>query len=210
MEFIRGRRWRAARDRHALQPAESIRIGIDLCRAVAAVHAAGLLHRDIKAQNVMRADDGRIVLMDFGTGRELATAAASDLAGTPLYLAPELFAGEPATVQSDVYSLGVLLYHLLTGTYPVTGKRCTTCAWRTSAANRARSPTPPGTATSVNPSDQARHRSTTGASLQKRDGTGRSARSAQRGARRRWIGYAGPAAAPAVMFMLWWAKPGQR
>ena len=67
----------------------------------------------------MRAEDGRIVLMDFGTGRELDDDASSDLAGTPLYLAPEVLQGQQATVRSDIYSLGVLLYHLVTGSYPV-------------------------------------------------------------------------------------------
>jgi TolB-like protein len=96
-------------------------IGLQLCGAVSAVHDAGLLHRDIKATNVIRADDGRVVLMDFGTGRDAGDRAASDLTGTPLYLAPEVFRGEPATVQSDIYSLGVVLYHLATGAYPVQG-----------------------------------------------------------------------------------------
>ena len=64
------------------------------------MHSAGVLHRDIKAQNVMLADDGRAVLMDFGTGRELADNFSSDVAGTPLYLAPEILAGGDATVQS--------------------------------------------------------------------------------------------------------------
>ncbi len=102
-------------------PDEVARIGRDLCGALAAVHRAGLLHRDIKAQNVMRDADGRIVLMDFGAGREEQTAVASprDMAGTPLYLAPEIFEGAAASVQSDIYSLGVLLYHLATGAYPV-------------------------------------------------------------------------------------------
>ena len=86
---------------------------------MSAVHAAGLLHRDIKTHNVMRAEDGRIVLMDFGTGRDLEDDAGSDLAGTPLYLAPEVLQGQQATVRSDIYSLGVLLYHLVTGSYPV-------------------------------------------------------------------------------------------
>ena len=67
----------------------------------------------------MLADDGRAVLMDFGTGRELADNFSSDVAGTPLYLAPEILAGGDATVQSDIYSLGVLLYYLVTGSYPV-------------------------------------------------------------------------------------------
>ena len=104
-------------------PDEVARIGRDLCGALAAVHRAGLLHRDIKAQNVMRDADGRIVLMDFGAGREEQAAVASprDMAGTPLYLAPEIFDGAAASVQSDIYSLGVLLYHLATGAYPVDG-----------------------------------------------------------------------------------------
>ena len=81
-----------------LKPSVAIEIGIQICHAVAAVHKAGLLHRDIKAQNVMLAIDGRAVLMDFGTGRELVGASASltSLAGTPLYLAPELLRGGDA------------------------------------------------------------------------------------------------------------------
>lgn len=100
---------------------EAGRIGRDLCSAVSAVHEAGLLHRDIKAHNVMVAHDNRVVLMDFGTGRELQDGAISDLAGTPLYVAPEVLEGKPATVQSDIYSLGVLLFHVLSGRYPVEG-----------------------------------------------------------------------------------------
>lgn len=69
----------------------------------------------------MLATDGRAVLMDFGTGWEWteASASTSALAGTPLYLAPELLRGDDATIQSDVYSVGVLLYRMLTGAYPV-------------------------------------------------------------------------------------------
>jgi serine/threonine protein kinase len=101
---------------------EVIPMGIDLCHALAAVHGAGLLHRDLKARNVMREEGGRIVLMDFGTGRDVARMDTSDdLAGTPLYLAPELFTGAKPSVATDIYSLGVLLYHLVTGDYPVRG-----------------------------------------------------------------------------------------
>jgi TolB-like protein len=100
---------------------EASLVGIDLCAALAAVHGAGLIHRDVKSQNVMREDGGRIVLMDLGTGREIDASRLylPDLVGTPLYLAPEIFTGVPASVQSDLYSLGVLLYHLVTGSYPV-------------------------------------------------------------------------------------------
>ncbi len=120
MEFVRGRTLEQILDeRKVVSANEAIGIGLELCRAVSAVHGAGLLHRDIKTHNVMRADDGRILLMDFGTGRELEDDAPSDLAGTPLYLAPEVLEGQPATVRSDIYSLGVLLYRLVTGSYPV-------------------------------------------------------------------------------------------
>jgi Tfp pilus assembly protein PilF len=101
---------------------EASLVGIDLCRALAAIHAAGLIHRDVKAQNVMREDGGRIVLMDLGTGREAGAGGghvSPDLAGTPLYLAPEIFSGAAASERTDLYSLGVLLYHLVTGSFPV-------------------------------------------------------------------------------------------
>jgi TolB-like protein/tetratricopeptide (TPR) repeat protein/tRNA A-37 threonylcarbamoyl transferase component Bud32 len=99
---------------------EAAGIGQDLCAALAAVHEKHLLHRDIKAQNVVREDGGRIVLMDFGTGEELRRNLGTNrLVGTPLYLAPEIFRGEAASVQSDLYSLGVLLFYLVTGEFPV-------------------------------------------------------------------------------------------
>jgi serine/threonine protein kinase len=76
---------------------EAALIGVALCQARAAVHSAGLVHGDVKAQNVMREAGGRTVLMDFGTGKDLQTAAhavdVSDVAGTPLYIAPEVFQG---------------------------------------------------------------------------------------------------------------------
>ena len=103
---------------------EAALIGIDLSRALAAVHRAGLLHRDIKTQNVMREAGGRIVLMDFGAGEIRAEnpSATRRLTGTPGYLAPELFAGETATIATDIYSLGVFLYNVLTMRYPVEGQ----------------------------------------------------------------------------------------
>lgn len=104
----------------AVTPSDVIDIGVQICEAVSAVHKAGLLHRDIKAQNVMLANDGRVVLMDFGTGWDTGESAFDgSLAGTPLYLAPELLREGTATIQSDVYSVGVLLYRMLTLSYPL-------------------------------------------------------------------------------------------
>ena len=77
-----------------LEPPTAIEIGIQICHAVSAVHKAGLLHRDIKAQNVMLAADGRAVLMDFGTGRELAGASASMSPSGPNFAAPAFTASE--------------------------------------------------------------------------------------------------------------------
>ena len=96
---------------------EVVSIGMDLCGALAAVHRKGLVHGDVKAQNVMRETGGRIVLMDFGAGRAQGVEAVG-VAGTPMYLAPEVLAGAPPTPQSDLYSLGVLLFHLLTNSFP--------------------------------------------------------------------------------------------
>src|SRR5581483_7139471 len=98
MEFIRGCTLEQLLERQGLFGArEATLIGQDLCRALASVHAAGLVHRDVKAQNVMREEGGRVVLMDFGTGMEVrddeTMGVAVPAAGTPLYLAPEVLDG---------------------------------------------------------------------------------------------------------------------
>jgi TolB-like protein/Flp pilus assembly protein TadD len=122
MELVDGQTLEAWLHAHgAMGGGEVSAVGIDLCRALAAVHGAGLVHGDVKAQNVMRAQGGRIVLMDFGAGR-VQGADAIGVAGTPMYLAPEVLAGEPPTPRSDLYSLGVLLFHLVTAAYPYIGE----------------------------------------------------------------------------------------
>jgi serine/threonine-protein kinase len=125
-EYVRGETLAAEVARRGPLPAnEAARIGVDVCRALGAVHEAGLLHRDVKAQNIMRDAMGRLVLGDFGTGVEFdehAAVAEPQIAGTPLYLAPEIFDHGPATVGTDLYSVGVLLYFLATGNYPVRGR----------------------------------------------------------------------------------------
>ena len=126
MELLKGRTLHAiVRSDGAFSANETMLIGADLCGALAAVHGARLVHGDIKAHNVMRAERGRAVLMDFGTGDDLKTdvqTSAWGVTGTPLYLAPELFTGGLRTRQSDIYSVGILLYYMATASYPVHGR----------------------------------------------------------------------------------------
>jgi serine/threonine protein kinase len=123
MELIDGETLQQAVQRgRAFSPADAVRIGIELAGAIGAVHDAGLLHRDVKPHNIMLARDGRVVLMDFGSGHDARTGEPPGLSGTPLYLAPELLAGGPPSVSTDIYSVGVVLFYLLTRTYPVRGE----------------------------------------------------------------------------------------
>jgi serine/threonine protein kinase/Tol biopolymer transport system component len=123
MEFIEGQTLAAMiADRGPMSAREVSGIGIDLCRALSALHGSGLLHRDIKAQNVMREIGGRIVLMDFGVVHAIEPDAdQTELSGTPLYMAPEMLTGGPSSGASDIYSVGVLLFYLLSGRFPVEG-----------------------------------------------------------------------------------------
>ncbi len=104
MELVEGRSLEEeVRERGDFPADEVAAIGGDLCRALTAVHDAGVLHRDVKAQNVMRdARNGRVVLMDFSAGRESADPGDGNarlpgtLAGSPIYLAPEILEGQRA------------------------------------------------------------------------------------------------------------------
>jgi serine/threonine-protein kinase len=117
MELVDGQTLDAwIREHGTMGAGEVTGIGRDLCNALAAVHAAGLVHSDVKPQNVMRETGGRTVLMDFGAGR--AQGSAVPVSGTPMFFAPEVLAGGPPDARSDIYSLGVLLFHLLTKRYP--------------------------------------------------------------------------------------------
>jgi WD40 repeat protein len=86
---------------------------------LAALHAAGVVHRDFKPDNLLRMGDGRLVLSDFGLATDAATApGVTVLIGTPHYMAPEVLAGEPATSRSDVWALGVVLHEIFFGRRP--------------------------------------------------------------------------------------------
>ncbi|HEY1648037.1 MAG TPA: tetratricopeptide repeat protein [Terracidiphilus sp.] len=113
-EFVRGQTLNAfIAAQGVMDERVAAQTGAALCDALGAVHAVGLLHRDIKPGNAMRDDSGRVLLMDFGLSQNLL--AGSGWSGTPAYMAPEMAAGQAATVQGDLYSMGVLLRFLTTG-----------------------------------------------------------------------------------------------
>lgn len=107
------------------QDLERVRqLGTEVLAALGAAHAAGLVHRDIKPANVLLAEDGTAKVADFGIAKSAEAqthTAAGVLMGTAGYLPPERLAGQPATAQSDLYAVGVLLYELLTARQPFGG-----------------------------------------------------------------------------------------
>jgi len=122
-ELVRGETLKSFAERERLFPPELAALIIhQLARALAHAHEAGVIHRDLKPENVMVRDDGVLKLMDFGIARVLDPAermtVTGALVGSPAYMAPEVIDGEPATAESDVFSLGTLLYWLWTGTLP--------------------------------------------------------------------------------------------
>lgn len=118
MDLVEGCDLRTIVDRSGPLPAnEAVAIALDLADALTAIHAAGILHGDVKAENVLRNDDGQVVLTDFGAAHGLGRMPWL-LLGTASYLAPELLAGAERTPAHDCYALNVLLYFLLSGYFP--------------------------------------------------------------------------------------------
>jgi hypothetical protein len=119
MEYFPAGDLRARIARERPQPEEALIIIGSILSALTSVHAAGIIHRDLKPANVMFRDDGTIALVDFGSARRDADPVAKTLAGvvigTPYYLSPEQALGGTADERSDLYSVGVMLYELLTG-----------------------------------------------------------------------------------------------
>jgi serine/threonine protein kinase len=124
MEFLDGETLHQRLGRGPMAPEEASKTVDQLASALNAVHAAGMLHRDIKPGNVMILPGGRIKLMDFGIARQIdetILTQAGSFVGTPAYMSPEQCRGEDASAASDTWALGVLIYQMLAGRRPFEG-----------------------------------------------------------------------------------------
>ncbi|WAJ34239.1 Stk1 family PASTA domain-containing Ser/Thr kinase [Arthrobacter sp. FX8] len=124
MEYIKGHTLRdVLRERGALPPRLALALIDPVVEGLGAAHAAGFIHRDVKPENVLIADDGRIKIGDFGLARAVTSSTSTGaLLGTVAYISPELVLGKPADARSDVYSVGIMLYEMLTGRQPFEGE----------------------------------------------------------------------------------------
>lgn len=127
MEYVSGRTLKTLIREHVQHEGEplpvsrTLRLAIQICAGIGYAHRAGLIHCDVKPQNVLVTRDDRVKVADFGIARALSQASlhtGSMLWGTPHYFAPEQAAGEPASPASDVYAIGIILFEMLTGTLP--------------------------------------------------------------------------------------------
>ncbi|MGW7092212.1 Stk1 family PASTA domain-containing Ser/Thr kinase [Streptomyces sp. NPDC054874] len=133
MEYVAGCTLRdVLRERGALQPRAALDILEPVLAALGAAHRAGFVHRDMKPENVLIGDDGRVKVADFGLVRAVGTATDStgSLLGTVSYLAPEQIEHGSADTRSDVYACGVVLYEMLTGVKPHTGENAAQVIYR--------------------------------------------------------------------------------
>ncbi len=123
MEYVPGRTLRdLIRERGRLTPRLALALIDPVIEGLAAAHEAGLVHRDVKPENVLLSSNGQIKIADFGLARAVtASTGTATLVGTAAYLPPELVTGSPADARSDVYSAGIMLFELLTGRQPFTG-----------------------------------------------------------------------------------------
>ena len=131
MEYVEGETLKdLIRRRGRLSGNESVNVTMQLLAAVDFAHRSGIVHRDIKPQNVMLDRGGTVKVMDFGIARagDSGMTEAGSILGTAQYLAPEQAKGHPVDERSDLYSVGVVLYEMLTGTVPFKGDSAVTVA----------------------------------------------------------------------------------
>ena len=141
MEFL-GAGSLAQRLNEPLDPELALRYTRDVGSALTAIHDAGILHRDLKPANIMFRDDGTLALIDFGLAKQMRLHAAitgtGQIFGTPYYMSPEQGHAEPTDERSDIYSLGCILYEMLTGERPFTASSPMGVIYRHAHAPRPR------------------------------------------------------------------------
>jgi beta-lactam-binding protein with PASTA domain len=134
MEFVRGRAARELLNANVrLEPAQATDIVRQTLLALEAAHAQGIVHRDVKPENILVTNGGTVKVADFGLARAYADGKATQaggVQGTVQYLSPEQIRGEPADPRSDLYSLGIVMYELLTGKLPFTGETAMSIAYK--------------------------------------------------------------------------------
>jgi serine/threonine-protein kinase len=137
MEYVPGINLRdALNDFGSLSPKRALEILEPLTAGLAAAHAAGILHRDLKPENVFLSDNGTVKLGDFGLAREISShTQTGSLVGTAAYLSPELVLRGQADARSDVYSLGVMVFEMLTGKQPYDGDQAVQIAYQHANSN---------------------------------------------------------------------------
>jgi len=133
MEYVPGRTLRALmRERGWLPWQEALAVIDPVLAGLAAAHQAGIVHRDVKPENVLITDDGRVKVVDFGLARASAAVGntrAGMIIGSVAYISPEQVTGTPSDERSDVYSAGIMLFEMLTGRQPFTGETPLTVAY---------------------------------------------------------------------------------
>jgi len=125
MEYLQGRTLDKMAKDQTLGYEECLRIALQLTSALTLVHKSGLIHRDLKPANILVQDDGRVKLLDFGIARARDEAGITQhgmLVGTVLYMSPEQVRGEELDSRSDIFSMGSVLYHVMTGQLPFPGE----------------------------------------------------------------------------------------
>lgn len=124
MEYVESGTLRDYLSDHRLSPEESVRVVASICNALAAAHDQGIVHRDIKPANIMMLPDGMVKVADFGIARVSDSNLTQEgaMIGTPHYMSPEQFMGQKVDPRSDLFSVGVILYEMLTGERPFTGE----------------------------------------------------------------------------------------
>src|SRR5512133_1166958 len=131
MEYVEGRSLKELiRARGRLPVAVTLTVGKQLCRALEVAHAAGVIHRDVKPQNMVVQSDGVLKVMDFGIAR-MATGQggmtrAGMIVGTPEYMSPEQLMGDELDGRADIYAMGCVLYECLVGQPPITAESAIT------------------------------------------------------------------------------------